>query len=164
MWGVLIMVLKFNLKRLLISLAIPLIVAGASALITGGNMQIYNDINRPRLSPPSALFPIVWSILYILMGVSLYLVWNREDTIKDKSTAYLFFALQLFFNFLWSPVFFSARQYLAAFVIIILLWLSIIGMIVSFSKISKLAALLQIPYLLWVTFAAYLNLGVFLLN
>ena len=158
------MVFRFNLKRLLISLAIPLITAGASALITGGNMDIYNEINRPPLSPPSVLFPIVWSVLYILMGISLYLVWNNNDTTADKSRAYLFFALQLFLNFLWSPIFFAARQFLAAFVIIVLLWLAIVGMIVSFYKISKPAALLQIPYLLWVTFAAYLNLGVYLLN
>lgn len=158
------MIFKFDLKKLIISLLIPLAVGGLSALISGGGMDFYKTVEKPPLSPPGIVFPIVWSILYILMGISLYLVITKKDMYQTKTSAYVFFALQLFLNFIWSPVFFSAKEYLAAFVILVLMWLAIIGMIVSFFRISKFAGLLQIPYLLWVTFAGYLNLGVYLLN
>lgn len=158
------MIFKINLKRLIISLIIPLGVGGVSALLTSGNMDVYTRINRPALSPPGIVFPIVWTILYTLMGVSLYLIWNKEDYIGSKTTAYFWFGVQLFFNFIWSPIFFGAEQYLAAFIILVFMWLSIIAMIISFYKISKPAALLQIPYLIWVTFAGYLNLAIYILN
>ncbi len=158
------MIFKFDLKKLILSLFIPLAVGGLSALISGGGMDFYKTIERPPLSPPGIVFPIVWTLLYILMGISLYLVITKKDMYLNKTGAYIFFALQLFLNFIWSPVFFSANEYLAAFVILVFLWLSIIGMIVSFFRISKLAGLLQIPYLLWVTFAGYLNLAIYLLN
>ena len=158
------MIFKINLKRLIISLLIPLIVGGASALISGNNMDIYSRINRPPLSPPGIVFPIVWTILFTLMGISLYLVWNKEDYIGSKMGAYFWFFAQLFLNFIWSPIFFGAQQYLAAFIVLVLLWLCIIAMIISFYKISKPAALLQIPYLIWVTFAGYLNLATYILN
>ena len=156
--------MKINWKRLIISVLIPLAVGGLSALISGGGMDFYKTIEKPSLSPPGVVFPIVWSILYILMGISLYLVIIKKDMYQSKLSAYIFFALQLFLNFIWSPVFFSANEYLAAFVILAFLWVSIIGMIITFFKISKIAGLLQIPYLLWVTFAGYLNLSMYLLN
>lgn len=158
------MIFKVNLKKLIISLLIPLLVGGASALISSGNMDIYDRINRPPLSPPGIVFPIVWTILYTLMGISLYLVWNKADYFGSKAGAYFWFGVQLFFNFIWSPIFFGAEQYLVAFIILVLLWISIIAMILSFYKISKSAALLQIPYLIWVTFAGYLNLAIYILN
>lgn len=163
LWGV-FMILKLNLKRLIISLLIPLGVGGLSALITGGNMDIYSKINRPPLSPPGIVFPIVWSVLYTLMGISLYLVWNKDADSDQSRTAFIWFAVQLFLNFIWSPVFFGAQNYLTAFIILILLWLSVIFMIISFYKISKPAALLQIPYFIWITFAGYLNLAIYILN
>lgn len=158
------MIVKFNLKRLIISLIIPLAVGGLSAFITQGDMEIYKTVERPPFSPPSIVFPIVWSVLYILMGISLYLIWNSDDRYTDKTFAYTLFGFQLFLNFIWSPVFFSANQYLLAFIILIVLWITVLLMIVSFYKISKPAALLQIPYLIWVTIAGYLNIGIYLLN
>lgn len=158
------MIFKIDLKKLIVSILIPLVVGGLSALISGGGMGFYKTIEKPPLSPPGIIFPIVWTILYILMGISLYLVIVKKDMYQSKTSAYLFFALQLLLNFIWSPVFFSANEYLAAFIILILLWLSIIGMIVTFFRISKLAGLLQIPYLIWVTFAGYLNFAIYLLN
>lgn len=158
------MIIRFNWKKLLVSLLIPLAIGGLSALITGSDMKIYEEINSPPLSPPGIVFPIAWTLLYILMGISFYLVWNTDNSYVNKQFAYLTFFVQLFLNFLWSPVFFSARQYLAAFIILVLIWIAIIAMIVSFSKISKASGLLQIPYLAWVTFAGYLNFGVYLLN
>lgn len=158
------MIIKFNLKKFLISIAIPLLVGGFSALITMGDMDIYKQINTPPLSPPSWLFPVVWTILYFLMGVSLYLVWNKQDIYLDKKKAYLLFCLQLFLNFIWSPVFFTARSFLLAFIILVLLIITVVFMIVEFYNIDKRAGLLQIPYLIWLLFAAYLNMAIYILN
>lgn len=158
------MIFRFNLKRLVISLIIPLAVGGLSAFVTRGDMDIYKTVERPPLSPPSVVFPIVWTILYILMGISLYLIWNSGDIYVDKKNAYIFFGIQLFLNFIWSPVFFTARQYLPAFLILVALWLCVLAMIINFAKISRPAALLQIPYLIWLTIAGYLNIGIYLLN
>ena len=158
------MVFKFNLKRFLISIAIPLLVGGLSAIITRGDMDLYSQIKNPPLSQPGWLFPVAWSILYTLMGISLYLVWNSNARYIAKRNAYIFFGVQLFLNFIWSPIFFVGRQFLLAFIVLILMWLFTFGMIVSFYRISKLAGLLQIPYILWLTFAGYLNFAIYLLN
>lgn len=158
------MVFKFNLKRFLLSIAIPLAVGGISALITNGNMNIYLSVERPALSPPGWLFPIVWTILYTLMGISLYLVSGSNVTQKEKQKAYALFVAQLTLNFIWSPIFFNARWFLAAFMVLVALWLLVLGMIICFYKILKAAGILQIPYLLWLTFAGYLNLAIYLLN
>ena len=158
------MVFRFNLKRFLISIAIPLITGGLSALITSGNMDLYSQINQPPLAPPSWVFPVVWTILYSLMGISLYLVWNSNASYSDKRRAYIFFGAQLFLNFIWSPIFFGMQQFLLAFIVLIFMWIFTLGMILSFYKISKPAGLLQIPYLLWLTFAGYLNFAIYLLN
>ncbi len=158
------MVWKIDIKKLIISLVIPLAVGGLSALVTGGSMDIYGEVTQPPLSPPGWVFPVVWSILYALMGVSLYLVWASDAPKEQKAAAVVVFGISLLLNFLWSPIFFAARGFLAAFVVLVLLWLSVIGVIIAFSRIKKAAGLLQLPYLLWVTFAGYLNLGVYLLN
>lgn len=149
-------------KPLIISLLIPLAVGGLSALLTMQSMEIYGNLNQPPLSPPGFLFPIVWAVLFILMGISSYLIYVSDN--QNKKRALTIYAVQLFFNFVWSLIFFNMQAYLFAFIWLVILWLFIIAMIVSFWKISKPAALLQIPYLLWVTFAGYLNLGIFLLN
>ncbi len=156
-------ILKIEWKKLLICIAIPLSVGGLSALFTAGNMDLYEEINQPPLAPPGWLFPVVWTILYILMGVALYLVVITR-TREDKKTAIISFGVQLLFNFFWSIIFFNARAYLFAFVWLIFLWLAIIANIYFFYKINKNAGKLLIPYLVWVTFAGYLNLAIFLLN
>ncbi len=143
---------------------IPLAVGGLSSLITGKDMKIYDEIVRPPLSPPGTVFPIVWAVLYVLMGISLYLYWNTENRYTDKTSGYVFFALQLFFNLLWSPMFFSAKLYLFAFIILLLMIASLVLMMTRYYSVSKCAAVLQLPYLLWLLFAAYLNFGIFLLN
>lgn len=163
LWGV-FMVFKFNLKRFLISIAIPLVTGGFSALITRGNMDLYPQINQPPSAPPAWVFPVVWTILYTLMGISLYLVWNSNSGKDEKQRAVIFFGAQLFLNFIWSPIFFGLQQFLLAFIVLILMWIFTLGMIISFYKISKPAGLLQIPYLLWLTFAGYLNFAIYLLN
>ena len=158
------MIIRFNLKKLLISLAMPLLVGGLSAFITKDDMDIYKEIARPPLSPPSWVFPVAWSILYILMGISFYLIWNKHDIYADKKRAYLLYFLQLFLNFIWSPIFFGAQNYLLAFIILVLLVITVVFMIVEFYDIERWSALLQIPYLIWLLFAGYLNLAIYILN
>ncbi len=147
-----------------IGILIPVAVGLLSAFLTKDSMDIYKSIVKPPLSPPGVLFPIVWSILYILMGVGSALVYNADAPQEDKRKAYLFYGTQLAVNFFWSLLFFNKRLFLASFVLLIGLWLLIVGMIASFYKVNKWAAWLQIPYLLWVTFAGYLNLAIYLLN
>ena len=132
------MVFKFNLKRFLISIAIPLIVGGLSALITSENMNLYSRIETPLLSPPGWIFPVVWTILYTLMGVSFYLVWNSNAAIFEKKQAFTIYSIQLFLNFIWSPIFFNMRAYLIAFIVLLALWGFVLAMIIKFYKISKL--------------------------
>lgn len=155
--------MRIEWKKLLICIAIPLAVGGLSALLTSGNMDLYSEINQPALAPPGWLFPVVWTILYVMMGVALYLVVIMK-TREDKTPAIISFGVQLFFNFFWSIIFFNARAFFFAFVWLIFLWLAIIANIYLFYKINKNAGKLLIPYLVWVTFAGYLNLAIFLLN
>lgn len=150
-------------KKLLWCLAIPLGVGGVSALLTSGNMQLFEEINKPPLSPPGWLFPVVWTILYASMGVALYLVVMAKGA-KSNLPAYISFGVQLFFNLFWSIIFFNARAYLFAFVWLVLLWVAIIVNIIFFYKVNKTAGKILIPYLIWVTFAGYLNFGIYLLN
>ncbi len=156
--------MKKKIWSYVIAIAIPLAVGGLSALLTKDSMDIYMSIVQPPLSPPGILFPIVWTILYILMGVSSAMIYNADCANKQKIETLFLYALQLVVNFFWSIVFFNQRLFLASFVLLIFLWILIIAMIYKFWKIYKLAAWLQLPYLLWVTFAGYLNLAIYLLN
>ena len=153
---------KINLKNLLISVAISLGTGLLAAIITGAGSDFYSSVEMPSLAPPSWLFPVVWTVLYILMGVSSYLIY--EGGCKTKKRALSVYGAQLAVNFIWTLVFFNARAFFAAFILIIVLWLLIIAMIASFHKCRPLAAYLQIPYFLWVTFATYLTWSVYVLN
>ena len=144
--------MRIDWKKLLICIAIPLAVGGVSALLTAGNMKLFEEINKPPLSPPGWLFPVVWTILYVLMGIALYLVVTTR-TRENKTPAYISFGVQLFFNFFWSIIFFNAQGYLFAFIWLLLLLILIIITTIKFYKISKPAAYLMIPYILWVAFA-----------
>ena len=150
-------------KTRLILWAIPLAVGGLAALLSGG-MGSYRVLNQPPLSPPGWVFPLVWTALYLLMGEASYRVLTSgadRAQIKQALTAY---AVQLFLNFLWPLIFFGGQMYLAAFFVLIALWIAIFITMRLFAKIDESAGDLLIPYFLWVTFAGYLNLGVFLLN
>lgn len=150
-------------KPLLICLAIPLAIGGLGALL-GGGMDNYADLRQPPLSPPGWVFPIVWSILYLLMGYASYRIYTSEAEQEDKHKALVFYAIQLALNFLWPVIFFGLQWYWAAFVLLIALWVMIYLCMYRFALIDETAENLLIPYLLWVTFAGYLNLGVALLN
>lgn len=155
-----------KIKVYIMSIAIALAVGGLSALLTKDSMDIYGSIVKPPLSPPAIVFPIVWTILFILMGISsaiIYLKGKANNNVNIADAMFLYI-LNLIVNFSWSIIFFNFRMFLLSFICIIILWLIIIAMKVAFGKVSKLSAYLQIPYLLWVTFAGYLNLAIYLLN
>ena len=128
-------------------------------------MNIYEEVSTPPLSPPSFLFPVVWTVLFVLMGISaaMVLTTGTSPLVKRKN-ALSVYGMSLFFNFFWSIIFFNLRAFLFAFVWLLVLLALIILTIVKYFKINRTAAYLQIPYALWVTFAGYLNLGIFILN
>ena len=153
--------MKIQQKDLIISIAIPLAVGSLSVFLTQNNMEIFELLNKPILAPPGWLFPVVWTILYIFMGIASYLVFTSE---KPNDTALIVYGIQLVFNFFWTTIFFNLGMYLFAFVWLVVLWLLIFKTVILFYRISKLAGYLMIPYLLWVSFAGYLNLSIYLLN
>ena len=157
-----------KLLRFIPMVALPLIVGAISALFTGNAMDSYQVMNQPPLAPPAWLFPIAWTILYILMGLgSYFLLLAPAESIEKKRAkciAMIIYFIQLCFNFVWSLIFFDAKQYTFAFVWLMILWVMIIVMIWKTSKVCWKAMLMFIPYLLWCTFAAYLNLMIAILN
>ena len=155
-------IMKVKWKELIVSIAISLGVGALSGYLTKDSMSLYQELVKPPLTPPGWIFPVVWTILFVLMGISAYLIYVSDS--KDKNQALQIYAIQLMLNFIWSLAFFNMQAYLLAFVILILLWISIIAMIKSFYEINPLAGKLQVPYLLWVTFAGYLNLAIYFLN
>lgn len=156
--------MKLDWKKLLICLAIPLGVGGLSALITGDTMGAYGQMVQPPLSPPGWVFPVVWSLLYLLMGYASYRVLMADVAQARKRRALTLYGAQLTVNFLWPLVFFGLQWYLVAFFVLLVLWVLILLTIRAFSGIDEVAADLMLPYLLWVTFAGYLNFGVYVLN
>ncbi len=154
---------KRKLKTYIISILIAEIVGGVAGLFTSMGMDEYKLVEKPPLTPPAILFPIVWTILYALMGIGAARIWMSPPT-KERNHGLIIYAVQLFFNFFWSILFFNLQAYGFAFFWLLALWMLILGMIIIFNKTDRLAAILQIPYLLWVTFAGYLNLMVWLLN
>lgn len=154
--------IKIKWKALLVALLIPLAVGGLSALLTRNFTAFYEQIQKPALSPPAIVFPIVWTILYLLMGISSYLIYTSYA--ENKQEALTLYGIQLLLNFFWPILFFGLQAYLISFLWLILLWVVIILMIRQFYIAVPVAAYLQIPYLLWITFAGYLNLMIFLLN
>lgn len=155
--------MKMNWKPLLIALAIPLAVGGLATLLSGG-MSDFRALEQPPLSPPGWVFPVVWTVLYLLMGYASYRVYTAGMSPALTKKALRFYAAQLVLNFLWPIVFFGFEWYLGAFVLLVALWVLILLTLRLFTAIDETAGDLLIPYLLWVTFAGYLNLGVYLLN
>ena len=155
--------MNINWKKLLLFLAIPLVAGGLATLLSGG-MDSYQVMNQPPLSPPGWIFPVVWTVLYLLMGYASYRIAESDAPKEDRRKALTFYGIQLFLNFLWPLVFFGLQWYFAAFGLLLALWVFIYLTMHFFEQIDETAENLLIPYLLWVTFAGYLNLGVALLN
>lgn len=147
-------------KTYAVSILIPLIVGGLVGFIMSGTID-YNTLQKPPLSPPSIVFPIVWTILYILMGISYAIL--KTNSLNDGKIKLIYY-LQLFVNALWSIFFFVFKWRLFAFFWIILLDILVLLMVTNFFKKNKISGALQIPYLIWVLFATYLNAGIYLLN
>ncbi len=155
---------KINFKTLAVCVLIPLAVGGLSALLTMNSMDQFSKLDKPPLSPPGWLFPVAWTILYILMGVASYVVVRTPKTAEEGSAALKPYFIQLAFNFFWSIIFFSFELYEIAFGWLIAMLALIVITAVRFYKVNKLAGYLMIPYIAWVVFAGYLNAGVAFLN
>lgn len=152
-----------KIKPFAISLAIPLAVGVLSAFVTSGSMQQrYAEMAKPPFAPPSWLFPVVWTILFILMGAASYLVYISENA--DKKPALLLYGVQLGLNFIWPIIFFVFGKYLFAFAWLMLLWFAVIAMNVKFFRINRLSGYMIVPYVIWLAFAAYLNSFAYILN
>ena len=154
--------MTLKLKTFIISLILTFLFAIAGGIVTYVGMPGFEAAQQPPLSPPAFLFPIVWTLLFAIMAFGAAVVYDSEN--KNAPKAMFVYTVQLTMNFWWCVLFFGFKLYLAAFIWLILLWIAVLVTIIMFTKINKLAGLLQIFYLLWLTFAAYLNLGVWLLN
>jgi len=149
---------------LFICLLIPLAIGGLSGFATASGINDwYVTLNKPPFNPPNYLFAPVWTCLYILMGISLFIIW-RSPIGQIRTNALIIFTLQILLNFLWSFLFFKFNMPGLALIEIVMIWISILAMIIIFSHISKPASYLQIPYLLWVSFATILNAAIWHLN
>lgn len=155
---------RSDITKLIIAILIPLALGAIAGRFTSQAVpEWYSTLNRPSFSPPNWIFGPVWTVLYILIGTSLFLIWKQTPS-KERNNALWIFSIQMFFNFMWSFVFFYFNQIGLALIVIILLWICILFMLISFYKIKPWAAYLNIPYLLWVTFASVLNSAFYILN
>ncbi len=151
-------------KPYLISIGIAVGVGTLSGLLSMGGMEAYTQsVTKPALTPPAWLFPIVWTILYTLMGIGAARIWLSKDSMA-RSRGLNLYVVQLIVNFFWSLIFFNAQAFGFAVIWLLFLWALVLLMILQFYKVDRRAALLQIPYLIWLTFAAYLSIGVWYLN
>lgn len=154
-----------KIGRYVFSILATLAVGGLSALLTSGNMQVYSEAVQPKLAPPAIWFPIVWSVLYVLMGIGRAMVVSEKEVMPDAvAAADRVYWSQLAINFLWSIIFFNFRGFLFAFLWLILLLAAVVLMTARFAPVSRTAAYLQFPYIAWIVFAGYLNFMIFLLN
>lgn len=153
------------LKKLvpyIFSAALALGIGGLSAFLTKDSIPIYSELNRPKFSPPPEIFPIVWSILFVLVGIAAAIVWCSNG--RELDSALLFYGAQLVFNFCWSLIFFNFRAYLFAFIWLLALLVLIGITMIKFYKINRISGLLLLPYFAWVCFAGYLNFMIWQLN
>ena len=151
-------------KPYIISVGIALAVGALSGLLSMGGMKEYSmSVLKPALTPPGWLFGVAWTVLYTLMGISAARVWLAPAS-QAKEKGLNLYVAQLIVNFFWSLIFFNAQAFGFAVLWLLLLWALVFLMILKFYKVDKKAAILQIPYLIWLTFAAYLNVGVWVLN
>ena len=156
--------------RIALAIAVPLGGGFIISLFTRDAMMKFADFNQPPLSPPAWLFPVAWTILYILMGIASYLIWkkgrdsNKSADKKLSRNTLIIYAVQLIFNFIWTPLFFILDQFWFAFVWLLAMWVMVLILMIKTRKISMSAFWMLLPYLIWCTFAAYLNCGIAILN
>ena len=150
--------------KLIICCGLVLGIGLAGAFFTTNSSEWYQALAKPAFTPPGWVFAPVWTVLYLLIGVSAFLVWRKGLANAAGKTAAAAFILQLIFNALWTPIFFGLKQPLIAMMDIVMLWLAIITTIISFWKVSRPAAILLVPYIIWVSFASVLNFSIYWLN
>ena len=153
---------KQKITELLIFIIATELVGALSGLMAGNSFSFYKELIKPPLSPPGWLFPVMWAILYALMGISAFIIYTSNA--KEKCPAFIIYGTQLFVNFMWSIVFFRFKMLRLSVAVILILLGLIIAMIIIFHRIRPSVAYLNIPYLLWIVFASYLNIGILLLN
>lgn len=153
-----------NLKGLLLSIALVEVLGALSGWLAGNSSGIYMILNKPPLSPPGWLFGVAWPVLYALMGAAAYLIHTADAPPKERNEALQLFNWQLLVNLLWPVFFFRCELFWAAIVVIVILDVLVFLMIRVFRKLDKIAAMLLVPYLIWILFATYLNMGIALLN
>ena len=154
-----------NTLKLIIAIAIPLIVGGTSGFFTATGVESwYQTIARPTWNPPGWLFGPVWTTLYVMMGISLFLVWKEDTSVELKKIGIALFAVQLVLNFFWSFIFFNQHQIGWALVEIAAMWVFILLTIFAFAQVNKAAAWLLVPYISWVSYATILNYTIWQLN
>ncbi len=156
--------MKLNKRLLFICIAVPLMVGTLAGVLTRNSMEVFKLVEKPPLAPPAWVFPVVWVILYTLMGISSYFILTSDAEFKEIAEAIRLYMYQLIVNFLWPTFFFNFKWYFFAFLWLVLLWILVLFMVRKFYVIRKSAAYLNIPYILWLTFAGYLNLGIWWLN
>ena len=151
--------------KLIVSLAVCGLAAFAGSLFTTSKIPTwYAGLNKPFFTPPNWLFAPAWTTLYVLMGISLYLVWQKGTEVPGVKKGMTIFLVQLVFNSAWSIVFFGLESPLGGVAVIVVLWVAILLTMIQFFKLSKAAGWLLVPYLAWVSFASALNVAVFILN
>ncbi len=155
--------------RAALCIAVPLGGGFIISLFSRNAMEQFGALNQPPLAPPAWLFPVAWTILYILMGVASFLIflnWTHDNKAKKSrdKTALIIYGIQLLLNFIWTPIFFNANLYWLAFVVLIAMWILEIILLIKTYKLSHAAFWCLIPYILWTTFAAYLNISIAILN
>ncbi len=155
---------KGGVSDLLIFILSAELIGTLSGLFAGDSGGLYSAFEKPPLSPPGWLFPVVWTILYALMGISAYLIHTSDSAERERSRALTLYWVQLAVNFSWSIVFFRFQALAASVAVIVVLIILVIAMIAAFLKIRRSAGLINIPYLLWLLFAAYLNIATAILN
>ena len=155
---------EFKFIPLIINILIPVLGGFIVGYLNNNTMNTYEMLKKPFFTPPSIVFPIVWTILYILMGIAAYRIFMRNKQGADDKGGYFFYLIQLMINFLWSFIFFTFRLYGISFIVIIILFIFIVITFIKFIKVDKIAGILLIPYLIWVAYAGVLNFFIWMLN
>lgn len=149
---------------MIVAVLIPLLIGCFSAFLTSEDMVAYEAMNKPPLAPPGWVFPIVWTVLYVLMGVASYLVYVSDADADARRKALMFYAAQLIMNFFWSTLFFTYERYLTALIWLLIMWVLVIVCVIRFYKICHAAGIMMGALFLWTTFAAYLNLACYTMS
>lgn len=157
------MIRKINWYQLLVIVLTTELIGMLASLFSGNAGQIYTTFIKPPLSPPGWLFGVIWPVLYLLMGIAAYIIYQTPQT-PDRKMATTLYWVQLFVNFLWPIIFFRFEWYWISVIVILILDVLVVMTMIRFYKINKTAGYLLIPYLLWILFATYLNIGIAMLN